>query len=299
MLALMRGNSAAGAPSRREEQESCSTLGAPNRKDEQVACSALGASSRKEEQENSNTLEKRENSGTMELSGIYYGIDKGGLSLRSEGEYLLLGGGAHRTGKRFGNDLTGRAGGNCMCEERGGKDGESQSLWGYGYLRAAARRYYPEATEVAAWSAQDCMPHDRIPLIGRYSILRPYWYVITGFQKWGMSSAMVAATIISEKIGGRESAYEWVFSPQRFVPRAGLGNFCVDVGESIVGLASGWFGKRKNRCTHMGCGLHENPQEGTRDCPCHGSRFTQDGGLLDGPANGGIVVGEESPWDTI
>ena len=229
--------------------------------------------------------------GESALSAMYYGIDKGGLSLRSEGEYLLLGGGSHRTGKRFGNDLTGRRGEKCVCEERGGKDGERQFLWGYGYLRAAARRYYPEATEVAAWSAQDCMPHDRIPFIGRYSILRPYWYVITGFQKWGMSSSMVAATIISEKIGGRESAYEWVFSPQRFLPRAGFGNFCVDVGESLVGLTAGWFGKKKNRCTHMGCSLHGNPEEGTRDCPCHGSRFSGEGSLLDGPANGGLAGG--------
>jgi len=214
---------------------------------------------------------------------MYYGIDKGGLSLRSEGGYLLLGGGAHRTGKKFCCNKV-------VKDERACSDkvGSNGGLYGYDYLRKAARRYYPEAAEVAAWSAQDCMPHDRIPFIGRYSILRPYWYVATGFQKWGMSSSMVAATIISDKIGGRESAHEWVFAPQRFLPRAGLGNFCIDVGESLVGLTGGWFGSRKSRCTHMGCRLHWNQEEGTKDCPCHGSRFDGAGQLLDGPANRGI-----------
>lgn len=34
----------------------------------------------------------------------------------------------------------------------------------------------------------------------------------------------------------------------------------------------------------MGCSLVWNPEEETWDCPCHGSRFTPDGKLLDGPA---------------
>ena len=95
------------------------------------------------------------------LSGIYYGIDKGGLSLRSAEGKLLLGGGSHRTGKKV-----------CHCEKMG-----------YSYLREQAQKYYPNAKETASWAAQDCMPHDRIPFIGKYSIFRPYWYVATGFQK--------------------------------------------------------------------------------------------------------------------
>ena len=235
------------------------------------------------------------------LSAMYYGIDKGGLSLRSEGDVLLLGGGGHRTGKKFCYNPT-KAGAmpDGSAEEKEKSNGKAV-LYGYDYLRASARRLYPSATTVAAWSAQDCMTHDRIPFIGRYSILRPYWYVTTGFQKWGMTSAMVAATIISEKIGGRESTYEWVFSPQRFLPRAGFGKFCVDAGKSLVGLTAGWFGNRKNRCTHMGCSLRRNPEEGTKDCPCHGSRFCEDGGLLDGPANGEETntYGTDSPWNAL
>ena len=38
------------------------------------------------------------------------------------------------------------------------------------------------------------------------------------------------------------------------------------------------------RCSHMGCALKWNPAEHSWDCPCHGSRFTADGSVLDGPA---------------
>jgi len=38
------------------------------------------------------------------------------------------------------------------------------------------------------------------------------------------------------------------------------------------------------RCTHMGCNVSFNPVEASWDCPCHGSRFSTDGRVLDGPA---------------
>lgn len=198
-----------------------------------------------------------------ESAGMYYGIDEGGLSLRSVGNVLLLGGGGHRTGKK-----------NCGC---------SQSS-GYGYLRKMAQLYYPGAKELAAWSAQDSMPHDEVPFIGRYSMLRPYWYVATGFGKWGMTASMIAARIISSQISGISEEDSKVFSPWRFRPRAAFAKLAVDVGESIVGLAKGWLGSRKKRCPHMGCRLEWNGWEDSYDCPCHGSRFDEKGELLDNPA---------------
>ena len=35
----------------------------------------------------------------------------------------------------------------------------------------------------------------------------------------------------------------------------------------------------------MGCALRWNPHEHSWDCPCHGSRFSADGELLNNPAN--------------
>ena len=202
-----------------------------------------------------------------ELSGMYYNIDDDVLSLRSVGSTLLLGGGAHRTGK----------------DKNKGKDRKKEEL-GYAYLRRMARTYYPKAEEVAFWSAQDCMPHDKIPFIGRYSAFRPYWYVATGFQKWGMTSSMIAAIIISNQICGIPDPYEYVFTPQRFLLRASVKNLLTDIGESVCGLIKGLFSSKEHRCPHMGCRLEWNPEEQTWECPCHGSRFDSMGRLKDNPA---------------
>lgn len=196
------------------------------------------------------------------LSGMYYGIDEDGLSFRSAEGKLLFGGGSHRTGNKVKN-----------CEKAG-----------YSYLREQAQLYYPNAKETAFWAAQDCMPHDKIPFIGKYSIFRPYWYVATGFKKWGMTSSMLAAMIISDMICERNNPYARVFSPQRFMFRMGIKNFCIDVAESVSGLVKGLFGDKKQRCSHMGCHLEWNEEEKTWDCPCHGSRFEKSGSLIDNPA---------------
>ena len=197
------------------------------------------------------------------IEGMYKGIDKDGISLRQAGEYVLLGGSSHRTGK----NKTGGA---------------------YAFLEKKAKEYYPECNVEAMWSAQDCMPHDGIPFIGKYSIFTPHLYVATGFQKWGMTSSMVAAMILKEELCGRKSPYSEVFRPQRLNLRAGIINFLMDVGESVIGLIKGIFHMKGPRCPHMGCELVWNPDEHGWDCPCHGSRFEEDGKLLDNPAKKGI-----------
>ena len=202
------------------------------------------------------------------MQGMYYSVDTEGLSLRTYEHLILLGGGSHRTGK--GVDIHGTA-----CRNQGK---------GYDYLREMAKKYFPQYEEVTAWAAQDCMPHDEVPFIGKYSVFRPYWYVATGFHKWGMTSSMIAAMIICGKIIGKESVYEKVFSPQRFYVQAAIRNLVVDIGESVKGLWKGFFSPDEHRCPHMGCELEWNEEEQSWDCPCHGSRFSKEGELLDNPA---------------
>lgn len=194
-----------------------------------------------------------------QLDGAYLGIDPGGLSLRNAGAYLLLGGEGRRTGGKYGRNP-------------------------YASLLEKGKRWYPDCRPAARWSAQDCMPVDGVPYIGRYAGSKPYWYVATGFQKWGMTSAMVSARLISDLICGIQNENAGIFSPQRFRLRASAMNLAADLGQSMAGLTKGALSAEAPRCPHLGCQLEWNPAERTWECPCHGSRFDQTGALLDGPA---------------
>ncbi len=201
---------------------------------------------------------------TRQMDNMYYGIDRDGLSFRKSGDVLLLGGGSHRTGENKG----------------GGK---------YRDLRMAAEKMFPGCREVTRWSAQDCMPVDDIPYIGRYSAEYPDWYVATGFRKWGMTSAMAAAMLIRELITEGKSRFEEVFTPQRLNLQASAGKLAEEGMESAKGLGKGLF-TATPRCPHMGCALEWNPDELSWDCPCHGSRFDSNGKLMDNPAQVDLEV---------
>lgn len=213
--------------------------------------------------------------GCRQLLGMYYSADMGGISLRSEGDILLLGGNAHRTGEH--------------CQ--GGA---------YSSLKAAACKYFPGSEVFACWSAQDCMPHDEIPFIGRYSLTKQNWYVATGYRKWGMTSSMIAALLLTDLITGKENPWEKLFTPRRMLHKAARVNFWTDVRESACGLWNGFFHPMEKhgeeevrvRCTHLGCKLTWNPDEKSWDCPCHGSRFTEDGRRLDEPAQKDLPDGD-------
>lgn len=206
----------------------------------------------------------------QKLDGMYYGIDKNGLSFRNFEDILLLGGSGHRTGE---NTMGGA----------------------YDFLRIKANEYYKGYKEVAHWSAQDCMPHDSIPFIGKYSRIRPYWYVATGFKKWGMTSSMISARIICDEIIGEINPYKELFSPQRFHYGLSHKKLIKDIRISVKGLAKGHFFKKAVKCPHMGCELHWNKDEACFECPCHGSRFNEKGSLIDDPAQNGIKNNPKIP----
>ena len=230
-----------------------------------------------------------------QVDGMYIDIDPEGFSWRMQDELLLFGGSGHRTGDH---------------DPAGGM---------FDRLRIAAKQLMPKAQEEACWSAQDCMTLDRLPYIGPYAEHLQDVYVATGFGKWGMTNAMVAANIIDGYIQDHPLPYSDLFSPQRSSLSHGLGQLWGNGCHAVRGLAAqaltggqaeldalppghggivhlngqkaGVYKDEQGRiypvstkCPHMGCQLVWNPDEKTWDCPCHGSRFDPYGHVLDTPA---------------
>lgn len=188
------------------------------------------------------------------IDGMYVDESKTGMSFRNANGYLLIGGGDHRTGKKGGN---------------------------WAELERFARKEYPFSKIEYKWATQDCMSLDGIPYIGQYSADTPNFYVATGFNKWGMTSSLVSALILSDLVQDKKNPYTSVYSPSRSILHSQL---AINSFESVVNLLT----PTKKRCPHLGCALKWNKDEHSWDCPCHGSRFTENGRLLDNPATGNL-----------
>lgn len=193
-------------------------------------------------------------SGAPVPDGMFIDEAKDGLSFRGYNGDLIIGGGSHRTGKKGG---------------------------GFDELKEFASRAYPVATVNYRFATQDCMTLDSVPYIGRYSASTDGLYVATGFNKWGMTSSMVAANLLCNMLQGKKNEYSDVFTPSRTIIRPQL---AVNAFEAVVNLLT----PTQKRCPHLGCALKWNAAEHSWDCPCHGSRFTADGHLIDNPATGDL-----------
>lgn len=188
------------------------------------------------------------------VNGMYVDENHKGMSFRNYENLLLIGGGGHRTGEKGGN---------------------------WNELRNFKKIYYPTASEKYHWSAQDCMSLDGIPYIGQYSGNTPDFYVAGGFNKWGMTSAMVSAIVLSDMIMGKQNEYADIFSPSRNIIKPQL---FVNGFKAVENLII----PTNKRCPHMRCALKWNSAEHSWDCACHGSRFSENGKLLNNPSNGNL-----------
>jgi glycine/D-amino acid oxidase-like deaminating enzyme len=186
-------------------------------------------------------------------------------------------------------------------------------------LRSWTSAYFPGATELYRWSAQDYASHDGIPYVGALPRGRGRIHVATGYEKWGMTNAVAAARAISGQI--LDAPPSWSTTLGRRVtrpsgaatvlrtnlgvakslatgsaraaaasvpehPREGTGR----VGRSLplpTGRSTTTDGTTcavVGICTHLGGILRWNDAEESWDCPLHGSRFAADGSVLEGPA---------------
>ncbi len=137
-------------------------------------------------------------------------------------------------------------------------------------------KYYPNHRISYQWVNQDCVSIDGIPYIGSY-FKNKNIYVATGFNLWGMTGAMIASKVLTDKIERNKNKYEKLFCPQRKSP---LFPVLKNISVATINLL-----KPKKRCTHLGCALFYNKEEQVYECPCHGTKYNMDGTIVFNPAN--------------
>lgn len=182
-----------------------------------------------------------------------------------------------------------------------------------------------KVTEVAfRWSAQHYQSADDVPYIGLASRSAKHTYIATGYWADGLIYGTLAGIIIGDLILENENPLVKTYRSNRFKPFASAGflleenanvlfqylkdyplcpakNFDdIKIGEGkIVEInreKCGVSRDEKNQlhivsavCPHMKCIVNWNNAEKTWDCPCHGSRFTCKGQVIEGPAKNNLT----------
>jgi len=213
--------------------------------------------------------------------------------------YLLISGGEdHKTGQGDKEDLP---------EENR-----------YEALVKWTKERFPEMDKVLhRWSGQVMEPIDHLAFIGKNPGNNNI-YICTGDSGNGMTHGTIAGILITDLINGKENPWEQIYDPSRLLfDKAGtylkeigsmgaqyadfLNSGDIDsakelkpgegailrVGLKKIALYKDLEGSLKAFsaiCPHLGCVLHWNGEESSFDCPCHGSRFTCTGKVVNGPA---------------
>jgi glycine/D-amino acid oxidase-like deaminating enzyme/nitrite reductase/ring-hydroxylating ferredoxin subunit len=192
-------------------------------------------------------------------AGMYLSTESPAHSIRSHGDWLLVGGESHKTGQAEASERYERLG--RWARERFGLEPE---------LR---------------WATQDQMPVDGVPYVGRHDPLSGNVWVATGFKKWGLAMGTAAAELLTALISGRDHPWRRLFEPNRLRARAAATTFAKENANVAYRFVADRVSKHGSpRCTHLHCLLNWNAAERTWDCPCHGSRFAAGGEVIEGPA---------------
>lgn len=186
----------------------------------------------------------------------------------------------------------------------------------YGRLAAFARDRLGAGEIAFRWSTQDAMPADGLPYVGLMGPESRHVHVITGLRKWGLTNGTAAALILRDTLCGTANPWAAVFDstrsgeappaapsrPPEGVQPAGAVPADVAPGEgkvvdvrgaktAVYVSPAGDLHAVSAICTHLGCTVEFNPADVTWDCPCHGSRFSTDGTVIQGPATRNLAAG--------
>ena len=179
------------------------------------------------------------------------------------------------------------------------------------------------------WSGQVMEPVDYLGFMGRNPMDEDNVYIITGDSGNGMTHATIGGLLITDLIQGRQNPWTELYDPNRvslkpepvaeFVKENAM--VVADYADLVtpgdvdsaaeIAPGSGAVLRRGLKkvavykdpqgitsecsaiCPHLGCVVNWNPFESSWDCPCHGSRFTPLGKVVNGPANTDLAPAEE------
>ncbi|WP_188207279.1 FAD-dependent oxidoreductase [Alkalibacillus aidingensis] len=231
--------------------------------------------------------------------GYYLAVDQPSRSIRQttihHQDYILFGGESHKVGQ----------GGNFQKH--------------YHALKRSAEQIFGKQPIMYRWSTQDLITLDKIPYVGPITKNEPRVLVATGYRKWGMTNSTAAAKLMADTVQGNINPYQEVYQPSRFNADPSLKKFFRENFDVTKHLIKGKLAFPKNKiedlgkdqattfvtnghrkgaykandgtvyivdttCTHVGCEVNWNDAERTWDCPCHGSRFSYKGEVIEGPA---------------
>lgn len=188
----------------------------------------------------------------------------------------------------------------------------------YKHLERWARERFPIEDVMYSWSGQVLYAFDSLGYIGRNPMDKDNIYIVTGDNGNGLTYGSIAGIIITDLITGTENEFSEIYKPSRFTLKAGdvfikevvSGLFsyyktkdspeesiqAIRIGEGkIIKIDGKNYGAYRgyddylhlvdSKCTHLGCSIKWNNDEKSWDCPCHGSRFSNTGTVINGPAN--------------
>ena len=143
------------------------------------------------------------------------------------------------------------------------------------------------------WTNHDLITSDHLPYIGKL-LDNEDMFIATGYNTWGLTNGSLAGKIIADLIFKRENEYSNIFNPQRHLKTKMIPNIIINVYCNLKAYIKIKNTKISKRCPHLGCKLEYNKLEKTWDCPCHGSRFDNDGHCFLGPSNKDIEIKKKS-----
>ena len=218
-------------------------------------------------------------------------------------DLLIAGGEDHRTGQ---------------ADDEGIKEEDR-----YTKLEEWTRSHFPDIEKIEfKWSGQVMEPVDSLAYLGK-NPGDDNIYIITGHSGNGMTYSTLGGMIIKDIITGKENPWIEMYSPSRVTFKS-TGDYLHEVGNMVAQYAD-WLlpedvkqadelkpgegaiissGMKKMAiyrdeanslhactavCPHLGGILQWNADEKTFDCPLHGSRFTTEGKVINGPASSDLA----------